>query len=459
MLFKNAALCDYRGTKMGDVRVQDGIITHIGHLSAYPNEQVFEVGGRVLLPAMIDLNIAPKSLSLSRKSLLSLAGKALKGGVGSMLLYPHTSPSCSENGSIELIKSLNAQSPIHLLPAISPLNAQGKLSDISTLHASGARAIFAFSDTPAHTLMRIAQYAQMLDIPLICFCQDRDVSDGVMNEGLLSASLGLPSIPAYSQTKEVAKVAEMLFPLPIKLVFDTLVYPRSFEILSRAYGLDSINAWSINAPDSINTESAKNIESANATHTESSTKFATNAHNDYNRLPPSFKAQFFTQTSIHHLALDESLCDNYNTAAKLNPPLVDKASQNTLIDLLQNGSIHTLTSLQCADFNAKKDQVFELASFGIDALEVYFSLLYTYLHKAHNIPLEFISRLTSYNPAQILNLNKGALDEGKIAEFIIVNPDISFVLQDNFSPYNQQILHAKIEAFFSCDRIHLAQKE
>ncbi|WP_295700545.1 metal-dependent hydrolase [Helicobacter mastomyrinus] len=409
MLFKNATLCDYQGIKTGDLRAQDGIITQIGSLSLLPGEEVLDLQGKLLLPAMIDLNVAPKSLSLCTKNLLSLAQKALKGGVGSILLYPRTTPTCSESGSIELIKNLNSQSPIHLLPAINPLNLEGKLSDISTLYHSGGRAIFVQSDIDAHSLMKIAQYAQMLDIPLICFCQDRSVADGVMNEGLLSASLGLPSIPAFSQTKEVAKIAEMLHTLPIKLIFDTLVYPRSFDILHH---------------------------------------FA---------LHSSIQATFYTQTSIHHLLLDESLCENYNTAAKINPPLVDKSSLAQILSLLQKGQVSTLTSLQCADFKSKKDQVFEMASFGIDALEIYFSLLYTYLHKANNIPLPLISQLTSYIPAQILNLNKGVLAEGKIAELIIINPNESFVFNDTFSPYDGQELYGKVEALFSLQTLHTSR--
>ncbi|RDU59909.1 metal-dependent hydrolase [Helicobacter marmotae] len=406
MLFKNATLCDYQGIREGDLRAENGVITQIGSLSAKNNEEVIDLQNKLLLPAMIDLNVSPKSLSLCVKNLLSLAQKALKGGIGSMLLYPHTTPACNESGTIELIKSLNAQSPIHLLPAISPINAEHKLIDVSTLHSSGGRAIFARSDMNAHTLISIAQYAQMLDIPLICFCQDKTLSEGVMNEGLLSASLGLPSIPAYSQTKEVAKIAEMLKDFPIKLIFDTLTYPRSLEIL----------------------------------------------HHFKDSYP--MQAAFFAQSSIHHLILNESLCEGYNTAAKINPPLVDETQRAQMLKDLEHNKIQLLTSLQCADFKSKKDQVFELASFGIDALEVYFSLLYTYLYKEHNIPLELISKLTSYMPAQILKLNKGALNEGKIAELIIVDPKAHFYFNDNFSPYNGHKLYAKVEALLSHQTLH-----
>ena len=98
-----------------------------------------------------------------------------------------------------------------------------------------------------------------------------------------------------------------------------------------------------------------------------------------------------------------------------------------------------------------------MASFGIDALEIYFSLLYTYLHKANNIPLPLISQLTSYIPAQILNLNKGVLAEGKIAELIIINPNESFVFNDTFSPYDGQELYGKVEALFSLQTLHTSR--
>lgn len=405
MLLKNAILCDYQGIREADLRTQNGLISHIGSLNPVENEKVLDIQGKFLFPAMIDLNIAPKALSLSSKTLISLAQKALKGGVGTILLNPHTNPPCSENGSIELIKSLNSQSPIHLLPAINPLTPNNKLSDISLLYQSGGKAIFAKSDYDAHTLMRIVQYAQMLQIPLVCFCQDSTLAEGVMNEGLLSVELGLPSIPPYSQTKEVPKIAEMLKDLPLRLIFDSLVYPRSFELL----------------------ESFKN---------------------------KNYQCDFFTQSPIHHLILDESLCQNYNTAAKLNPPLVDSTSQKELIAKLKNGEIDLLSSLQSADYNAKKDQVFELASFGIDALESYLSLLYTFLHKTHKIPLEIISKLTSFTPSQILGLNKGSLQEGKIAELVLFNQNETYICNDTFSPYYQQELYGVVEAFLSNETLY-----
>ncbi|TLD82222.1 metal-dependent hydrolase [Helicobacter sp. MIT 05-5293] len=408
MLFKDATLCDYRGSKKADLRIKEGLITEIGTLTAESDEEVFSCQNKLLMPAIIDLNVMPKSALLSRKMLLSLAQKALKGGVGSVLLSPFTTPSCDESRSIELIKNIDKETAIHLIPSINPLDEHNKLSNISILSAGGAQAISSYSDIDANLLMRIAQYAQMIQIPLMCFCQDRTLSDGVINEGILATTLGLPSIPPYSQTKEVAKICEMLRDMPLQIVFNALAYPRSLEILST-------------------------IKTTNP------------------------KAHFYSQVSIHHLILDESLCDNYNTTAKINPPLVSKQDQKKLLKALELGEIDLLTSLQCADFNSNKDQVFELASFGIDAISDYFSLFFTHLYLPQHLSLENFSKLASHTPAQILNLNQGSLEVGKNAELMLIDTQASYQITDSFSPYYQQTLQSVVTHLFTQNQLYNTQ--
>lgn len=196
----------------------------------------------------------------------------------------------------------------------------------------------------------------------------------------------------------------MLQNLPIDIVLHALAYPRNFEILSSL-----------------------------TQHTQ---------------------AKFHPQVSIHHLILDETLCANYNTAGKINPPLIHKDEQNKLMQALKNGSIRLLTSLQSAISPSQKNDVFELAGFGIDALEDYFSLLYTSLHLECQIPLQDISALTSFHPAQILNLNKGSLEVGKEAEFIVIDPHHTYTITDTLSPYYGKTLRSKVETLITHESLH-----
>lgn len=411
MLIKNATLCDHSQIIKADIRTQNGIITEIGDLQTTQqnidsqNEVVIDLNNKILMPSMIDLNLTPTNTTLNTNSLQNLAQKSLKGGVGTILLSPDTIPKSNETITIELIKSLEHTHPTHFLASIAPLLIPAnKLSDIATLHNVGGNVIGIQSDIDPNLLLRIAQYAQMLQIPLMCFCQDRILADGVINEGLLSAMLGLPSIPQFAQTKEVAKIIEMLQNFPIDIILNALAYPRDFELL--------------------------------------------------HLLTQHSQAKFHTQVSIHHLILDESLCDGYNTTAKIQPPLVSKDQQQALIQALKNKQIHMLTSLQSATSPSQKDNVFELASFGIDSLDHYFSLLYTHLHLAHQIPLQDLSALTSAYPAQILKLNRGEFKIGTEADFMVINPHESYTLTDRFSPYCGQTLQSKVEALITREGLY-----
>lgn len=403
MLFSEAMICDYSMQKRASIRVESGQIVEIGNLSPLPDESVLDCKDLLLMPSIIDLNVAPKAKILSTKHLHTLSIKAHKGGVGTILLNPFTTPSCNESSHIELVKSIDKEIPLHLLPSINPMLDSTHLSNISMLRQNGAYAISTKSDICQNLLFRIAQYAQMLDIPLCCFAQDCTLADGVINEGLLSTKLGLPSIPAFSQTKEVAKICEMLSHLPIEIIFESSIYPRSIELINYYKSLDS-------------------------------------------------QATFYSQVSLHHLILDESACEDYNTSAKLNPPLLDLDSKNKLIEQVRDGQVDLLSIMQCADFNSNKDQVFELSSFGIDAISDYFSLFFTYLSK--DISLSTFSKLTSHNPAKILNLNYGSLEVGKQAEFILIDLNKSYLVNDSFSPYFNQKLNGLVTHIFSNDTLY-----
>ena len=157
---------------------------------------------------------------------------------------------------------------------------------------------------------------------------------------------------------------------------------------------------------------------------------------------------------MHHLILSEQVCDDYNTAGKLNPPLPSESARQGLLEALGNGAIDVLTSLQCADFNSQKDQVFELASFGIDSIAYGFALAYDRLFKPHNLSLSLLSKLCSHNPAQILGLDSGALEVGKKADFMVVDLAGRTPITDSFSPYCGAELESKVVMMYRDSQLY-----
>lgn len=394
MLFKNGLVCDHLGYRRVDIRIfEDKIIEVSSSLIPQTQEKVFDCTNKLIIPALIDLCVYPKSKILSQKTLISLSKKALNGGVGTMLILPDTYPPCENEAMIELIKSFVQNIETTMIPSIKPTNNEGKINDISILHSQGGKSIYIDSTIDGNNLLRIAQYASMLEIPLICFAQDTSIANGVINEGRLASMLGLPAISPLSQTKEIAKVAEVARHTGTQMIFHGVTEPVSFEI--------------------INFFNSKN-------------------------------ARLFAQTPIHHLILDEGACANYNAKAKLNPPLKDFATKEKLLSILASGHIDMLTCLQRADYNSQKDQVFEMASFGIDSIGFYFSLAYTYLILAGYLKLEDFLKIASKNQATLLNLNKGEILVGRDSDFLIVDTAASTEISDSFSPYYGQSLSSKI---------------
>lgn len=398
MLLKNALLCDALKECKADLRVDEerGIISEIGeNLAPKSAESVLECSGKVILPALIDMTY-PKNQVLSRKNLESLTQKALRGGVGSLLLRPESTPRIDHAAIIELVSSLDSSLSVHFLPSLAPTTLESpeskpKITEVASLIFSGARAIYLESSAQnidGYTLYKIAQYAQMLQIPIIASPQEPSLSEGVMNESQVSAQLGLPAIPPLAQTMQVAKLCELARYSGTKWVFDVISEVESLQII------------------------------------EYFTQMG---------------AQILAQTSLHHLILSDEHCAAFDTRFKLFPPLKDPATREKLRAHLDSG-ISLLTCLQSDSYKSKKDQVFESASFGINALEHYFSLGFSYLVKSNLITLQRFSELTSYAQARLLSLPKGALEVGLDADLIIVDLQESFCVEDTFSPYNGERL-------------------
>lgn len=353
-------------------------------------------------PCFIDLNVFPKNKSLSRNSILSLAKKAKSGGVGIVALNSATNPALDNEMAMEFVK--NIQSDIEILPLIAanridssdlhPKDSRDlkdshkneRICDISILNALGGVGINLNSAANANSIDKVAKYAKMLDIPL--FINANDNLGGMINYGALSAKLGIQARNPLSEIKEVAKMLEVAIFYDISAVFSAISEPRSLELINEAK------------------KHNKNI---------------------------------FAETSIHHLILSEEACENYNTAAKISPPLKDKKTREKLRESLSLGRIDLLTSLQCAHFNSKKELPFGNAEYGIDAISHYFALLYTHLVAKKVISFERLCEICAKNPARILKV--------KSTKKMRLDLEASFSINDAFSPYNGAKLQGKVLDF------------
>lgn len=383
MILKNATICDESKFQISDIQIKDDIIVKIDS-DIEENDETIDCRDKIVMPQFIDLNIFPKNKSLSRKNLESLAKKAKNGGVGILILNSNTNPKIDNEMILEFIKSINKELEITIYPLISSTDNENKLIDISILNSLGGIGVNLQSSSSSNTIDKIAKYAKMLDIPV--FVNADDNLGGVINYGEMSAKLGLPARNPLSEIKEVAKILEVAIFYNIKVIFQTITETRSIHLINEA---------------------------------------------------KKTNPNIFCETSIHHLLLNDTACDGYNTLAKINPPLKDKKSQEALIESFKNNQIDLLTSMQCACYKSLKEQLFEQAEYGIDTIGSYFSLIYSYLIKTNITDLQTISRICSKNPAMILGLNCGEIKVNKEAKLMIIDINSNNTIED--SPYNKDL--------------------
>lgn len=354
--------------------------------------KILDLPNALIAPQLIDLNVFPKNKSLSRASILSLDKKAKSGGVGILALNSATNPALDNEMAMEFVKNIDTE--VAILPLIAPNTehfaeskiervGKSKICDITILNALGGVGINIDSANDANTIDKVAKYAQMLDIPL--FINANDNLGGMINYGALSAELGIPARSPLSEIKEVAKMLEVAIFYNLTAIFSAVSEIRSLELINEA-----------------------------------------KKHNP----------RIFAEVSIHHLILDDSACAGYNTSAKINPPLKDAKTRDKLCESLQDGAIDLLTSLQCAHFNSKKELPFGDAEYGIDAIAHYFALLYSNLVATKIISLERLFEICAENPAKILKLNCGKIEQGKEARLMAIDLDSAVKIDDIFSPYH-----------------------
>ena len=401
VLIKNVVIAGLGDDKQ-DILLSDGKIKSIGKsLEQDSIEEVVEADGLVAFPGIVDLNVRIQDDNLNITNLQNLYTATKKGGVSHFVLSPRTKPLIENQTFKALLAGKLKEDFPNLELAIKALkNIEcTKLNSIATMVKNGISIVQENSDINGNLLRRIYEYSKMHQNLFFVFCENKILNDsGVMNEGEVSFKLGLPGISKIGEISEVAKVAQMSMHYDVPTLFQALSTRRAVNLVA-------------------------------------------DAKKRFNQL--------YAEVSIHHLALDERACDGFNTYAKINPPLRNPQDKDELIEKLKEGKIDTLTALHSPKSVVYKDVAFCEAMYGIDIIEDYLSLCYTYLVKEEHISWSKLTELISKNPAKILNKKSiGAITEGFDANIILFDPSIGYEVKRKTSPYFGKTLYGKIVRHF-----------
>ncbi|WP_145855864.1 dihydroorotase [Pedobacter suwonensis] len=374
LLVKNVTIADPQSkfnSQQCDVRVENGKITNIGKLSADKNETVFDAQGAFLTPGFFDLNCAAGDPGFETKEDLdTLTQTAKAGGFTGLALLPQTNPVVQSKSQVEYIVNKAKNNLVDVLPvgAISQNREAKELAELFDMQQAGA---VAFSDGDKALqddgfMSRALQYAKGFDALLMVYPENKSIAGkSQINESKNSVLLGMKGLPALAEEMHIAR-----------------------DIFLAGYNETKIHI--------------SNISTAGAV------ALIRKAKKD--------GVQVSCDVTAHHLVFTEELLSDFDSNYKVKPPLRGKADVKALIAGLKDGTIDAITSQHRPEEIEFKNVEFEIAHYGIVALQTVLPLLL----KA-GLDIALIAEKLAINPRKLLNLTVPVIEEGASANFTVFN--------------------------------------
>jgi len=310
---------------------------------------------------------------------------AAAGGFTAVCCMPNTNPPIDDASVVRLIIE-RARATMQGLVSVYPVGAvtagrKGEhLSPMAELAEAG---VVGFTDDgdPVHDaeiMRRALEYAAMFHRPVIQHAQDVGLSrGGVMNEGMVSTSLGLPGMPGLAE--EV--------------------------MVSRDIRLASFTGGQYHVAHISTAEAIAHVRAAKQ-----------------KKLPVTCEV-----TPHHFTLLDESV-RGYDTNTKMNPPLRTADDLAAVLEGLRDGTIDVIATDHAPHSFDEKQVEFHSAPFGIVGLETAIGLALTELFHKHILSLSQIIEKFAVNPRRILNLPVVEIKEGANADLTVFDPTADWVV-------------------------------
>ncbi|MFA5808895.1 MAG: dihydroorotase [Thermoleophilia bacterium] len=370
-----------------DVTVEKGMITRIGHAgkSGPQGAQVIDAAGSLLLPGFVDLHTHLRSPGREdEEDMASGTRAAAAGGYVTICAMPNTDPvvdNAAVIASLAEVAESDAVVRVAFIGAISRGQKGDHLSDLWDMADAGA---VAFSDdgrpvTDSGTLRSAFQAARMSGLPLSLHCEDPGLAGaGVMNEGEVSACLGLAGIPCASESADVARNLEIALYENARVHIAHISCARSLELISASRKSGALVTCEV---------------------------------------------------TPHHLTLTDASVASLDTSYKMNPPLRGEDDRRALVAALVSGVIDCIATDHAPHAAQEKETPFEEAPFGVIGLETAFPILFTQLVETGEVPLDVIVQAMSSNPAKAFGLPVPAISEGEEANLCLVDTDNEFEIE------------------------------
>jgi dihydroorotase len=340
--------------------------------------------GLIICPGFIDMHVHLREPGQEHKETVATGTlSAVAGGFTAVACMPNTNPVNDNAGVTRLIlqKATDANlARVYPIGAVSRGQKGEQLADIAELRAAGCVAVTDDGHPVATALLarRALEYTSMFGIAMIEHCEDPSLKgEGCAHEGARAAELGLKGIPGAAESIMAAR--------------DVLLA----EMTGGHVHVAHMSAWTT-------------LEAV--------------------RQGKSRGVKVTCEVTPHHFTLtDDQLASPiaYDTNTKMNPPLREAKDRDAMIAGLKDGSVDVIATDHAPHHYDEKIVEYDRAPFGIVGLETAIPLALDRLVHTGHIGFPRLVELMSTNPARILRVPGGTLEEGAPADITILAPDLA----------------------------------
>lgn len=355
-------------------------------------DNIIDCNGNYALPGLIDMHVHMREPGFEYKEdIESASHAAVAGGVTSACCMANTKP-VIDNSTV--VKSIVTRAKEIGLIDIFPYGAVTKgmkgeeLTEMGDMLKAGAGGLSDDGRTimNAEVMRRGLEYVRQFDSFIASHAIDINLEGaGVMHEGEISAKIGLKGIPSEAEATIVIR-----------------------DILLAKLTKSRVHICHVSTKEAVDLIRWGKDNGINVT----------------------------AEATPHHFSITDKYCENYDTNAKMSPPLREDEDVNAIINGLKDGTIDCIATDHAPHQADEKFVEFDYAPVGIIGLQTMIPLSLNLIRNG-NISWTDFARTASYNPAKILGKNNiGKIAKGMNADITIINPNIEYI-------YNEKINKSK----------------
>ncbi|MCU0622628.1 MAG: dihydroorotase [Gemmatimonadaceae bacterium] len=392
----------------GDVYLEGGVVRHAGPRIGDPADaEVIDVSGKVVCPGFVDVHCHLREPGREDVETIATGARAAAaGGFTAVCAMPNTDPVTDNQAAVGFVKrqGLEAKAArVYPIGAITLGQKGERLAEFGEMIQAGAVAV---SDdgkpVVSSQMMRTAlEYARTFGIPVADHCEDPTLAHGgAMNEGVVSTRLGLKGIP--SEAEEIMAIRDIL--------------------LARRTG-GHVHLCHMSTRGSV----------------------------ELIRWGKDRGIRVTAEVCPHHLSLTEEAVGDYDTNAKMNPPLRTADDVAALQEAVRDGTIDCVATDHAPHHYDEKEREFADAPNGIIGLETALAVVHTWLVVPGILTLAQLVDKMSCTPARLFGLAGGTLAPGAVGDVTVFDAAESWAVdaagfrtKGRNTPYQGQRLTGRV---------------